>query len=176
MSKRGPQCSICTHVKGKAIDADLAAGIGLAATSLKFGPATATLEKHRRLHLRPRLEAIAGGVKEKAPPPPMPDLPADISPKDRAKAHCDWLRLRIQWVEQNSASEKDLAHMAGQYTNATRLYSRLSGALDITESQIARSVPWQRLMVVVREALKPHPKALEDLMKAVEAYSEGETQ
>jgi hypothetical protein len=122
---------------------------------------------------RPKVER----AKATAAEPQVPEYPRladDASPVDRAAATCSWLRARIDYASATRAPEKEVVQLVGQLTNANRLHARLSGALDITEAQIVRSAPWARIMVVLRDALKAHPKALSDVTSAIEALADGE--
>lgn len=109
-----------------------------------------------------------------APAVSYPELPADASPLDRAAATCAWLRARIRHAESTGAETRELALLGSQLNTANRLHARLSGALDITEAQIVRSAPWAKIMVVMRDVLRKHPKALAEVAQAVEELAEGE--
>jgi hypothetical protein len=130
------------------------------------------LQNHKAKHLT---YARAKELVAAAPKAPLyPKLPDTATPLERSAATCEWLRLQIDHAVATNVGQKEMTQLIGQLTNANRLHARLSGALDITESQIVRSAPWARLMVVMRDALKKHPKALAEVTEAIEALAEGE--
>jgi hypothetical protein len=68
------------------------------------------------------------------------------------------------------AEPEQVATLANAITSSSRLLARLSGSLEVTEAQILRSEPWQRLVKLIRETLAKHPEAAKDLQKAMHEY------
>lgn len=104
--------------------------------------------------------------------PELPTLPPDVSPKDRVVAHLNWLENKIKWAEANNAPTREIAQLSAQYTSACKHEARLSGALDVTETQILRSTPWTRIMNVIRDNLKSHPVILQKILSALEVLDD----
>jgi hypothetical protein len=179
MAKRGAKSALETHPKQKELKSDLLDGVlSFKELEAKWGFPSARLKQWKA---RVRIEAKDAIRGRPAPAPEMPDVAPGASPVERAKVHLDWLRGKINWAERSEQSAKDIAHLAGQYTNANRLYSRLAGALDITEAQIVRSAPFARVVAVIRGVLSRDPDAkvtrrelLRELTSELEAYLEGE--
>lgn len=172
MGARGKPCRSCSHPDAEELNKRIIREQDTFSTlSDRYGISVEALKRHKRFCLQPKL-AVAMG--DRPPGPEMPKLEG-LSPQDHASAHCEWLRLRIEWAQKAGLPEKDVAQLAGQYTNAQRLYARLSGALELTEAQIVKSAPWAKLSVLIRDALKGHPAALRDVVGALERYESGES-
>lgn len=173
MGKRGLVCGVCSSPQLAEIDR-LIPIMSMPALMVKFPQFTRSqLVHHKADHLKKGAE-IAAAIGKEPKAPSYPKLPDTATPLERSAATCEWLRGQIDHAVLMRASQKDLTQLIGQLTNANRLHARLSGALDITEAQIVRSAPWARIMVVLRDALKKHPKALKDVADAIEGLAEGE--
>jgi hypothetical protein len=134
----------------------------------KFSCRYALIQKHFAGHEKGKgLTLIEGGAQPKTrempPAPKAPELPPTATPRERAQAQCEFLDARMNWSVENGVSGKDIAALSGQITNATRLLARLSGSLEVTEAQIIRSVPFQRILGAVIETLAGDRKRLEEL-------------
>jgi len=70
-----PVCSVCSSIRRAEIDADLVQGMTAAAVAVKHGLQQNTVARHKRLHLRPHLQAIA----QVAAPLLMPMSPPAIA-------------------------------------------------------------------------------------------------
>jgi hypothetical protein len=175
MGARGKTCGVCSSGVAEDVDRAIAAPMSVPALAKKFPQfTTSQLVNHRMNHVR-KIEAARAVAAANGPrPPTYPKLPDTATPLERSAATCEWLRLQIDHAVATNAAQKEMTQLIGQLTNANRLHARLSGALDITESQIVRSAPWARIMVVLRDALKKHPKALAEVTEAIEALAEGE--
>ena len=55
------------------------------------------------------------------------------------------------------------AALANSATTALRLYSRLCGSLDVSESQITKSAPWGRILGTFHRVFARHPEATKAL-------------
>jgi hypothetical protein len=65
------------------------------------------------------------------------------------------------------ATARERASVASSLTSATRLLAKLSGALDVTKSQILRSPVWESMTVAIVESLAPWPDASIAVAKAL---------
>jgi hypothetical protein len=65
----GPPCSICSSVRRAEIDDDLINGMSTTRCAEKWGGSQTTYSRHKRLHLKPHLQAIAQAA--------MPSLPSN---------------------------------------------------------------------------------------------------
>jgi hypothetical protein len=111
------------------------------------------------------------GPPRPADAPPIAELPSDA----KATAEATVRRLEQQLdrlATLGTASARECASVASSLTSATRLLARLSGALDITKSQIERSPHWAGMMATIADALAPYPDAAAAVAKALRA-SEG---
>lgn len=106
-----------------------------------------------------RIEALDAPKHDTAPAPP-PDDAHDA--KANAIATLQILRVQLAKAEPEQAPK-----IANAITASSRLLARLSGSLEVTEAQILRSEPWQRLIGLVRTVLAKHPEAAKDLQKAM---------
>jgi hypothetical protein len=178
MARPGPKCTVCTHPKRKLIERDGRLTRARPSATVKYGVSLAALNNHMSRHLEPStgtLRVLPGGaLHPTSPAPPPPTLADNATPLERARATSQWLQTRLTWASSQGRPEKELAHLAGQCTNATRLLARLSGSLEVTEAQVVRSLPFSRIIGVMREALRPYPKALEAVVGALERFNSGE--
>lgn len=168
----GRKCEVCECPERAAIDIALTTGTTPAARKLFPRYTTSQLHAHKSKHIT--LAAVKGIVSSAPKPPTYPKLPDSATPLERSAATCEWLRLQIDHAVAVNTAQKEMTQLIGQLTNANRHHARLSGALDITEAQIVRSAPWARIMVVLRDALKKHPKALAEVTEAIEDLADGE--
>jgi hypothetical protein len=108
----------------------------------------------------------------------LPVLPADTPPPvaggdslEDARAHLQWVNARVRDAEISGATPKEVAQLCAQKTAAIRLVGILSGAMNVTESKIARSEPFQKLMVEMCDVLRAYPEALGALKAWRDKYS-----
>lgn len=95
-----------------------------------------------------------------------PDAPTDAhDPRANCMSTLTLLRQRLAVAE-----PEQVATLANAITSSSRLLARLSGSLEVTEAQILRSEPWQRLVKLIRETLAKHPEAAKDLQKAMHEF------
>lgn len=86
----------------------------------------------------------------------------------------DGLRAQLRATSTDgTVTPRERASLANACTSALRLYSRLSGELEITEVSILRSAAWARLRRIVLGALDAHPEAAKAVALAVESYAGG---
>lgn len=141
----------------------------LASIASQFRVGVQPVQKHFAEHEKggAKLTVLPGGKDPHAipPAPKAPELPPTATPRERAQAQCEFLDARMKWSVENGVSGKDIAALSGQVTNATRLLARLSGSLEVTEAQIIRSAPFQRILGAVIETLAGDRKKLEALEK-----------
>lgn len=70
------------------------------------------------------------------------------------------LRLELQRLEGDKLSTaKERTQLSSALTQATRLLARLTGSLEISQSQILRSPHWRKLLEGLGAALRPVPGA-----------------
>lgn len=90
--------------------------------------------------------------------------------RDLAHEQLIALRGRMMRQEAIGASPRELAVLENSYTAAVRLYARLSGELEITESAIMRSTAWMKAMRILGEVLEKYPAAAKAVAEAFEEY------
>lgn len=144
-------------------------GIRPAELARRFGLAAASAHRHHAHVVRDNVPSKASA--EKAP---VLVVPPEVEPLGEAEAQCKYLREKIQWAEKNGAAIKDVTAMQGQLGNWTRIRARLSGALDITEKQIAESSPWKKIEAVMMRVLAKHPSALVEMRAELAKAMSGE--
>jgi len=96
--------------------------------------------------------------------PPEAD---DLDPRANAVATLAALRRHLRDAERSEVSA-----IANAITSSSRLLARLTGQLEITESQIVRSVPWRKAMSMLEEALAPYPEAARAVSAAFEGFGQ----
>jgi hypothetical protein len=107
----------------------------------------------------------------KADPGPTSE-PATIPPAADAKATASAtvrrLERELDRLDGDAlATARERASVASSLTSATRLLAKLSGALDVTKSQILRSPVWESMTVAIVESLAPWPDASIAVAKAL---------
>ncbi len=101
--------------------------------------------------------------------------PVHIVDRD-AEELADLLRRALVRIESDPvASTKELAQLATAATSTLRLRARLSGRVEITESQVVRSPAFARVARIWGAALEPYPAAAKAVRDALFAAQEGET-
>ena len=114
-------------------------------------------------------EARAAAKGKPTPPdasPPVLEPPTTTTYDPRAQA----LRV-VQAVGDELAAARgnenytpgERAALANSATTALRLYSRLCGSLDVSESQITKSAPWGRILGAFHRVFARHPEATKAL-------------
>lgn len=159
----GRPCSVCQRSDIWEINGKLT-HLSLDRLAATFSIPVSTIRRHKRHFLQ-------DNERGKMPLVPEVPLPADPTPKEQAAYHCETVKLRLRAAEGSGASEKEIAALFGQYTNALRHHASLSGA-HLTEPQVLKSVAWGRIMATVREVLVKHPKALLELDAALAALDD----
>jgi hypothetical protein len=127
-------------------------------------------------------------IAQNAPPPrtppavvPLPKTSPDATSAEElgdAKTVCAQTVQRLQGElarldEDVMATSRERASVASSLTSATRLYARLSGALDLTKEQVLRSPHWREVLAVLTDALAPVPGALDAATKALRDFEGG---
>lgn len=108
----------------------------------------------------------------KMAPPPVEE--ADWTPRQRAEAHCRWMKDQLDAAVNGGAGVKEVASLSSQYVAAQRLVATLSGALDITEAQIIRSTAFARCLAALERACGDNREVWERWEKEVaELVGEG---
>jgi hypothetical protein len=108
-----------------------------------------------------------------APNPPssdpelLKDLPSDISAKELARQQVDRILRRLHKAEAGDCGQKEMAAIESSYTGAVRLYSKLSGEFEITESMVLRSSAWARIMKRLEAVLARHPEIAKEITLAL---------
>jgi hypothetical protein len=77
-------------------------------------------------------------------------------------------RLNEVWkklLDDPKARPSTVRQAEASLTSATRALAKVSGATDITPSQILRSRWWREIETIVIAVLRPHPKLLAELSK-----------
>jgi DNA-binding transcriptional regulator YdaS (Cro superfamily) len=93
--------------------------------------------------------------------PPSPD---SDDPRANAVATLRVLRAALE-----KADPCDVPSIANSITSSSRLLARLSGQIDVTESQVLRSAAWTKLRRIIGAVLAEYPGAIERLDAALEA-------
>jgi hypothetical protein len=104
-------------------------------------------------------------AKAPAPAPGEPLAEADLDPRANAVATLRALRRHLEEAERD-----EVAALANAITSSSRLLARLTGQLEISESQIVRSVPWRKAKALLEEALAPYPEAARAVAAAFEEF------
>jgi hypothetical protein len=121
--------------------------------------------------------------KPKAPAVPSlgPTLEASTATLDTtdAKAVTESLVARLtkeldRMDSDPAATPRERASVSSSLTSATRLLARLSGALDVTPSQIMRSPHWRPIVAALVSAVAPFEGASAAVAKALRSF-EGES-
>lgn len=95
-----------------------------------------------------------------APSAPVPSLEVDAL--EQAQSNVRQLRTEVErLVADPSATPRERAGASAALTQATRLLGRLSGATEITVSQILRSAAWRGMITALIDGLRPIPGACE---------------
>lgn len=81
-----------------------------------------------------------------------PEVPDSATPRERAELHTRWLKAQVDKLVKDKAPPRDVAAISTQYANAMKLEARLSGALEVTASQVVRSTDFQRALQALRRA------------------------
>jgi transcriptional regulator with XRE-family HTH domain len=68
------------------------------------------------------------------------------------------------------ATSRERASVSTALTSATRLLARLSGALELSPSQILRSQAWRTIVVALVDALRPIPGACDAAAKCLGTF------
>jgi hypothetical protein len=137
--------------------------------------------------LTPESPETAPAPSSRAPPPASPpapprpprggSTPPHASPLEdpRALAHrlVSRIEKELELAQDNGAySPRERASLATAATSALRLYSRLAGALEITQATIVRSAAWGRILRSFERVFAEHPEASKALAAFVEALRE----
>jgi predicted transcriptional regulator len=106
-----------------------------------------------------------------APTAPEPEDPTvDDEALDVARDTVMRLRKELDRLDADPAgTARERASVSTALVSATRLLARLSGALEITQSSILRSVHWSAIKVALVDALVVVPGGLEAMAKALRA-------
>lgn len=81
------------------------------------------------------------------------------------------LKKRLVRLEADKkATPKEVAAVEAQILNAQKQYAKVTGATDLTVSQILRSAAWRSVKAVVLEALTAFPDALEAVAIALRRH------
>jgi hypothetical protein len=93
------------------------------------------------------------------------------SPEVVARDTVRRLRRELDRLDDDpEATSRERASVSTALTSATRLLARLSGALEISQSQILRSPHWQAIQQTIVDALRPWPESLAAAHKALQAF------
>lgn len=95
-------------------------------------------------------------------------LPHKPTPREIAESHMAWIHSQMTAAIKAGASPRDISSLSGQYTAAVRLVAQLSGALDVTASQILKTVDFQRILNIFAEILGDDLPRWELLVKKLE--------
>ncbi len=97
-----------------------------------------------------------------------PPAPVDTTNRAAMQAHVARLLAQLNWASAHETPLREHALLSGQYISAVKTLAKLDGSLDITEGQIVRSAPFQRILLRMRAALAPYPEAVVALGKSLE--------
>lgn len=162
MMKGGPRSVVASSPHRLAIEAALDAGRPERDIAAEYGVSKSAVQRYKASR-PPRIAPLVA---------PVPEAPTNATPKESAQWHCDRIKARMLAAEMSGqVSEREIAALYGQYTNALRHLARLSGSLDITESQVVRSAPFTRVMTVLLDTLRPWPEACKALAGAMSQFN-----
>jgi hypothetical protein len=89
------------------------------------------------------------------------------SAKELARMQVTRIATRLARAERDEMSSREISPIESSYTHAVRLFSRLSGELEITESALLRSTAWGRVKRVLHDVFDRHPAAARDFAQAI---------
>lgn len=143
--KKGPKCAICQRPDIAEINTALI-GNSCAKVGGMFKLAISSVNQHKRNCVA---KPSAKGLAVKEPPPPANGTPVEL-----ANWHCERIDARIKaaTAENSGRSEREIAGLYAQYTNASRHRDRLNGALDLTAAQIIKTPDFMRLLAAFKTA------------------------
>ena len=139
--------------KGKSAEAILEKLGGIVSAAVVIGPPI----------LPPRLTDATPDVQSLRTPSAPPSSDSD-DPRANAVATLRVLRAALE-----KADPCDVPSLANSITSSSRLLARLSGQIDVTESQVLRSAAWTKLRRIIGAVLAEYPGAIERLDAALEA-------
>lgn len=111
--------------------------------------------------------APANGARPPEPPSTSGALLA-VTAREMAVDQVRELREDIARARLEQVCTRDLCSLQRALTSALRNLSRLTGELEITESQVMRSSAWTRIKRAVERVLEKHPEVARDLAIALQ--------
>ncbi len=111
--------------------------------------------------------APVSGRAEETPAPSAPEEDGLDARELVRKILAEARGLLRQARADRQASYRDKASLLNAATAAVRLLARVSGALEITEAQIVRSLPFREVLARVEDALTPFPEAARSVGEAL---------
>jgi|SRR5580704_4408796 hypothetical protein len=187
--KPGPVCTICAHprraeAEGYIIDDDL--GYKFVVGKIR-GVSQTALRNHIKHHGRakdkvPGLRVVQPlGGERLRPSTPAPDVACPDPPNtegmsevEAIRAHASWLQKRIAWGQATGEEPRHLQGWSSQFTAAQKHLAKLTGAYEVTESQIIRSPKFIKLMSLILEAIGDDVVILGRVRKVIEIYETGD--
>ena len=137
----GRACTICADPRLAEIDASER---GLTHTASDFGVSVSALQRHR--------QHVVGAS------------PTPTRRKRRPKVTDDARQIAVETLTAlrgrlADCPPGDIPRVANAVTQAAKLLAKVSGQLEISQTQIIRSAPWRQLMERLDEVLVAHPDA-----------------
>lgn len=109
--------------------------------------------------------------------PKKPKISANSSALEEVRSNLAAIDDAITLAKADkSTPSTHLSALFNSKTAAARMLARLTGALDVSESVIIASPPWQRLVLVIIDALRAHPEAAKAVLAAISKYDDGVNQ
>lgn len=132
------------------VDAELSAKAPLRKIAERYGFSLSAVQRYKDNHWSLSVKQGGPGKRwEKTPPPDV----AGKTPREKAEAHAAWLHSEITKAVAAGAATKDLSALSGQYNIALRTVAQLSGALQVTMSQIVKHPDFIRCQALLLEVL-----------------------
>jgi len=110
-----------------------------------------------------------------APPAPtsaaVPASSEPVTPLEVTRDTIARLQRELDRLDQDPlATAQQRAGVSSALVSATRLFARLSGALDVTREQLLRSPHWRPLMGAIVAALEPFEGAVEAVARTLRDF------
>jgi hypothetical protein len=114
-------------------------------------------------------------VKKLAAGPPELKIDTSKPLKVQVAAQADWLAAWIRWGQESEMGPKELAQLSGKLLDTQKHLADLTGALEVSETQIEKSPKFRRMLKIIFDALGKDRGTIKKVETALAKYiAEGE--